>query len=288
MKLLSLLISLLALPVLAQTAYWTTNEAGQAVLYVGGLEGTNTWRVFGFRGSVTNQVQVAGADSITNGLVLYWSLDDYSAITDLSGNDHTGTSSGMTNVAGLLGNAVRGNSLDMVSAVDSPLLSASDGNSLTIVVWAYASAGTLSANQALVAKRTDSTHAEYELWHYGAGGALGLVCYTNSGSTSAASVSAAGEGLGTGWKMFTAQIDATNKICRVRSGTNDWTTSDTFNGWGASGTGIDTTGIFKIGNFAAASLYANVDELGVWRRLLTDEEIATLYNHGAGLTYPFE
>jgi hypothetical protein len=45
---------------------------------------------------------------------------------------------------------------------------------------------------------------------------------------------------------------------------------------------------FSIGNFNNGQFSsANVDEVGVWNRVLTSAEVTQLYNSGAGLQYPF-
>jgi len=51
------------------------------------------------------------------------------------------------------------------------------------------------------------------------------------------------------------------------------------------------------GNFTLGAIYSGgtpegffdgmIDEVGVWSRLLTSDEVTTLYNAGAGLSYPF-
>jgi len=46
---------------------------------------------------------------------------------------------------------------------------------------------------------------------------------------------------------------------------------------------------FALGAYVGGGAYANaiVDEVGVWSRVLTTDEITELYNSGAGLQYPF-
>lgn len=51
-----------------------------------------------------------------------------------------------------------------------------------------------------------------------------------------------------------------------------------------------STAGFNIGNaYGGASISFNgvIDEVAIWRRALTPDEVATLYNSGTGLTYPF-
>jgi hypothetical protein len=43
-----------------------------------------------------------------------------------------------------------------------------------------------------------------------------------------------------------------------------------------------------MGEGIATQLFkGKIDELGLWDRLLTSNEISTIYNNGNGLSYPF-
>lgn len=51
---------------------------------------------------------------------------------------------------------------------------------------------------------------------------------------------------------------------------------------------VDTTAPFTVGQAESAGYYDGLlDELGIWSRILTSDEITALYNSGSGLTYPF-
>lgn len=59
-----------------------------------------------------------------------------------------------------------------------------------------------------------------------------------------------------------------------------------------AGAGLDTFGVnwnFSLGKHQQSSQYLNglLDEVGIWSRALTSDEVADLYNSGAGLAYPF-
>lgn len=57
------------------------------------------------------------------------------------------------------------------------------------------------------------------------------------------------------------------------------------------GSALTTTNqsVIRVGTVSAQNSFFNgvLDEVGAWNRVLTDQEIATLYNGGTGLTYPF-
>jgi hypothetical protein len=52
---------------------------------------------------------------------------------------------------------------------------------------------------------------------------------------------------------------------------------------------VGSSGIpFLIGsNGDTYTFPSSIDEVGVWNRLLSDQEVSDLWNGGAGLTYPF-
>lgn len=49
----------------------------------------------------------------------------------------------------------------------------------------------------------------------------------------------------------------------------------------------DASGIFYLGQFLGTNADGIIDEVGRWSKVLTQSEVLTLYNAGAGLTYPF-
>jgi len=44
---------------------------------------------------------------------------------------------------------------------------------------------------------------------------------------------------------------------------------------------------FNVGDYGGGPMDGSLDEIGVWNRALSDEEVAQLYNGGNGLAYPF-
>jgi hypothetical protein len=83
------------------------------------------------------------------------------------------------------------------------------------------------------------------------------------------------------WYFFAAVYDSA--ASQIRVSVNDSTPAITaFSGpvfHGSQALGV-LTGAGALSNCA-------VDELGIWNRALTAAEITTLYNSGAGRTYPF-
>lgn len=82
----------------------------------------------------------------------------------------------------------------------------------------------------------------------------------------------------TTWTHIAVTYDAAGLVQIYLNGTLD-----------DSGTDLQTLswGDITIGRFNAASCDGRIDEVGIWSRVLTGAEITTLYNGGAGLSYPF-
>lgn len=85
------------------------------------------------------------------------------------------------------------------------------------------------------------------------------------------------------WVFFACRWNASTKITRlsVNAGSSDS---------GSPGDGVDDSAATTVGLTVANQVGAttiNLDEVGLWSRELSDEEIEFLYNAGAGQTLPF-
>lgn len=89
------------------------------------------------------------------------------------------------------------------------------------------------------------------------------------------------EALATGaWTMFTLTSDGTNlKLYKNGNSTPIWSQAMT-------APSPDSINEFGSLNNSGSPSY-KIDELGIWSRCLGTDEIATLYNSGSGLAYPF-
>lgn len=96
-----------------------------------------------------------------------------------------------------------------------------------------------------------------------------------------------GSSVSTGiWYFFTCWLDTTNNTINLR------VNNDTANEVSTSYTGgvYNNMTVWEMGTYdsnLARAFQGCLDEVGVWTRVLTDEEITELYNGGSGLTYPF-
>ncbi len=84
------------------------------------------------------------------------------------------------------------------------------------------------------------------------------------------------------WNFVCATRDASNNVALYVNGSAAGT------GTSAAPTSLATTPTY-IGTRGDNYTYFNgyQDEIGIWSRVLTSTEVSTLYNGGAGLTYPF-
>lgn len=84
------------------------------------------------------------------------------------------------------------------------------------------------------------------------------------------------------WHMITAVYDGTTKYIYLDSVNS---ASNAVGTWTTSGNALGTT----LANTSAGTRPANfdLDEVGVWTRALTQQEINELYNAGVGCQYPF-
>lgn len=103
-------------------------------------------------------------------------------------------------------------------------------------------------------------------------GGLTAVMATNFGAPSLAT-----------WYFIAARHDAAANVISIS--VNDGTPNTAPHSGGA----YDGTEKFGIGNTALPNGYfdGQIDEVGLWKRYLTDAEITTLYNGGTGKTHPF-
>ncbi len=219
--------------------------------------------------------------ALTDNLVAFWELDD---LVDAHGANDLTNNNSATFATGKVGNAVdveRG-STQFLSRADNTDLSTGDID-WTLNAWVKVEAVDGSNNLVFVAKDDSGNHAEYYLFYQGSSSQFRLEVYGATGFGSQGAVNATTFGsVSTGtWYMVTAWHDATNNQVgiAVNAGTADTA--------GHSAGVIDGNGSFKIGADAFAADYFDglIDQVGLWKRVLTSGERTSLYNSGNGLSY---
>ena len=221
--------------------------------------------------------------SLTN-LISYWKLDEASGTrVDSHGTNDLTDNNTVTQSAGKLGNAaqfVAANS-EYLNRADNASLSMGAGVRMTLTAWVYADSLTGVDTHEIIGKRNAIDSLEYSLrtdesdlfsFFVTSDGTVGTITLVTAEALSTAT-----------WYFVVAWYDGTNINLQVNNGTIHSTafSADIFDG----------TSEFDIG--AVASLLpgwswdGRIDSVGLWKRVLTADERAALYNAGAGTEYPF-
>lgn len=222
--------------------------------------------------------------ALTDNLVAYWTLDES------SGNraDSVGSSTLTDNNTVLAATGKQGNGADFerdnseyLSCADNAAVSTGDVD----VTWAFWFNSESSGDRVLLSKWNGSTNDREYIIEIDATDIYFSVSASGTGTgAQVSSTSLANISTGT-WYFVVCWHDATaNTInMKVNNGTTDSAS------W--SGGIRDGGGAFNIGARAdgggAPYFDGIIDEVGIWKRVLTSDEMTTLYNGGTGTTYPF-
>jgi hypothetical protein len=220
--------------------------------------------------------------SLTDNLVAYYKLDEASGnALDSTPNGYDLTENGtVASVAGKVGNArdFEADSNNFFSRADNADLSTGDVD-FTIAAWVKIESK--GAHRFIVSKE-DGSNGEYRLSYNSGDDTFTFSAYGASGFGSGNGVNAAtlGSPSTAVWYYIIAWHDsAANTLnISVNDGAVD---SISF-----SGGVYDGAGVFRIGGNAFSQYFDGViDEVGFWKRKLTEEERTALYNSGNGLSY---
>lgn len=226
--------------------------------------------------------------AITDNLVAYWKLEEASGDRADSVGSNTLTSNNTVGQAtGKILNCAQFNAASSryLSIADNSDVSMGDVD-CTLMCWVYFDNKSASANgQRFYSKDDQGTNREYLVgyettankftvivWGSASGGNFKQVFATNFGAPSNST-----------WYCIFAWHDATANTVNIS--VNDGTTNSS----------AHTTGIYngaaalQIGalNATAQFMDGRLDEMGIWKRVLTSGERTSLYNGGSGLAYPF-
>lgn len=213
-------------------------------------------------------------DPLRRDLVAYWRLDEASGTRyDAVGTSHLSQTNGVGQADGKLGKAasfVAANS-QYLSCADNTALSMGDID-FTIAAWAYLDSGGVS--RAILCKGPDvaANAQEFSVW-------VGLdyrpvftvannINQTGCISPTILSLSE--------WFLIVAWHDSINNqtVIQVNNGTPT-TASRTGGSW-------DSGASFRIGTDSNRHIDGRIDNVSLWKRILTADERTSLYNSGAG------
>lgn len=219
--------------------------------------------------------------SLTSGITAYWKLEEANGSrTDLAAGLVLTDTNTVTQAAGKLGYAAQftASNLETLSIADNATLSTGDIN-YTWSAWAWTdSLGSVA--RPILAKWNSSPNGEYLLilnadntvQFFIANGAA------NNNVTASQTITATET-----WHLFIAWHDAgANELClQIDNSTPDCaatTISPTDRGEAFKLSGRDSNSQWWDGR---------IDAVGFWKRVLTSDERARLWNGGAGCDYPF-
>lgn len=219
--------------------------------------------------------------ALSDGLIGYWKLDEVSGSRIDSKNSSTLTDNGSVgSTSGIISNAANFSGSNYLScAVNSNLIVGFTPDDFTINCWARFVDN--NTNYTIISSTTDGTAQHSEYWLINESGLLFMFV-----------------GDGTQYSFSYTPINATTTYMIttrvVRSPTfhiylaiNGSPVTDNFTLLsGFSGSSF-TASKFNIGsiNNGTSSMKGWIDEVGLWRRNISDGEVTSLYNSGAGLAY---
>jgi len=219
-------------------------------------------------------VNPAGS-SLLNGLQAYYKLED---LTDSSGNALTLTDHGtVTFVAGKLNNAGNfvASSNQYLTHADAAPYKMGAGTNFTIAAWFKAASG--DANRRSIALYGSlAVPIGYGIWRWDEFIQASIADGTNSARSEATGM------FDNNWHLAAATFDRTGVLTLYVDNSQVGTTPSI----SSVGSTNDSAG-FNIGAQVDATFNGNIDEVGIWNRVLTSGELTSLWNGGTGVTYPF-
>jgi len=237
--------------------------------------------------SVRNKNFGISASALLTSLVSYWKIDETSGVrNDSYGTNHLTDNNTVTYNPGVVSNAGQFTAAnnETLSIANNATLSV-QGLDFTISLWTYLdSMPTLNSNRYLIGKNVGNT--DYSIYLNMTAGGTERFAFL-MGNTASGSPTLLANTFGTPsnsvWYHVLCEYNTSTKKMKIIINN---TYSDEGNNINGSTTG---SGTFRVGGVSGGGSVwdGRIDEIGFWKRLLTDSEKSALYNNGAGLTYPF-
>ena len=231
--------------------------------------------------AVTSLAQTVPNYVPTNGLVGWWPFNGNA--TDESINTNDGTVNGATLTADRFGNANSAYSFNGTSnyiLINNTLLSGSY-QSYSISYWFKKSNGTNIGTQAAINDRisTTSGYKYYSNFNIYFPGYPAQNCMASQNSSTVSCVIATSNNMSNGaWNNVIISFDASINAAKIYyNGNLEGTTNFTSNSWPLT----NNPTFFGASPFATGDeqwLNGQLDDIGIWNRALTQQEITTLYN----------
>lgn len=221
---------------------------------------------------------------ITN-LVAYYKCDETSGnLADSSGGGFTLVNIGVCGFGGgKLNGAVDGGSANTTKRFEIANNLGITGGSITINGWVNITTAPAAAEKQRLFEQDDLTNDNgYFAIYQNTGGTLQMFFERIRNSVADDSFTVTQTLTVGAWNMITLTYDGATVTGYVNA-TAVGTVAST-------GAGVGNTDDFTIlgANGGTQNVKGLMDEVGVWSRALSGNEVTQLYNQGAGLTYPFD
>lgn len=222
---------------------------------------------------------------LSDSLAAYWNMDEVSGSRfDSLGENHLTDHNTVGQATGKIVQAAlfASSSSEYLSLADNASLSTGDID-FTLSAWVYLNSK--SANMFIVSKGPDATTGrEYTLFYNQSIDRLRFIV-VNGSNSAAVDANVFGSPSASTWYHILAWHDSVANTINISA--NGGSANSASYAFGAA----DTAGAFRIGGNSAVTPAAfwngRIDEVGFWKRILTTEERAQVYNKGAGCSYPF-
>lgn len=216
--------------------------------------------------------------NLNDGLVSYWTLNESlgNALDSVGNNDGVIQGGFTQGVIGIIGDCVSGDGVDNFINFSNDNSLDLGGNDFSISVWVKPTS--LGEHNNVWGK---TSVVGYDGW----GLAIEGTDYIFFGTSGGANLQRSVQTINAGWNHIVIVVnDVLNQLTFYHNG-NVMTYSTNFTNWA---TLISNSYDFKLGvfNYADGNFFrGDMDELAIWNRVLSGEEITALYNGGVGLTY---
>lgn len=241
---------------------------------------------YGIQGALGRSVKRASTGFDKTSLIAWWTMDETSG-TRYDSHGSNDLSDG--NTVGY-GTGIKSNAADFeYTSGNEHLYAASNselqmgGTDFTITFWVKVESFAASSGNWFVNKRGNTDNLEYQVYSQKATGAPRFGTWDSLGNADYLSPTTA---ITTGeWHFIVASFNNTSKLKSI-SMDNETPTTTTLTGVTIpSGTAQMAIGNASWNPTANLAHDGMIDEVAIWKRVLTADEITWLYNSGAGRTY---
>jgi len=233
------------------------------------------WIVYALMLLVT--VMSASAVNLTNGLVLYWALNETSGtnVSDVSGNNYFGTATNQAIFTGLYAGKIN-YSADFSTGnyvISRTTAGVGGTDDISIAFWLNLKSAGTSHKNIFYQTSAGSNHRLI----YTASNTFYFGSRTSTGTAKDVTFPATQLNFDT-WYHIVSLENATGLFIYV-NGVLNASLVESF-------AKRDFTDAFTIGGYPLSTyMDGRMDEFGIWRRSLNSTEISALYNNGSGLSY---